>query len=222
VDDDQATRLLERLAADVPVHPAPVGDLLRRGRAARRRRRWVVAGTAAACLLVGTGTVVTATGGGSQGSVPPAQQALRDPTGDRRGELPTSGAASCAKEWVEDRPIAGQSPFAFDGVVTAIGPGVSDPAGSGGLELVGVTFRVQEWFVGGTVPELTVDMFPPLLEGQGRSGSEDEPAYAIGSRLLVSGSPRWGGAPLEAPIAWMCGFTQYYDPGVADAWRTGG
>ena len=222
MDDDQATRLLERLAADVSVDPAPVGDLLRRGRAARRRRRWVASGAAAACLLVGTGTVVTMTGGGSQGPASPSQQALADPTGDRRGELPTSGAGSCVKSWAEDRPIAEQSPIAFDGVVTRIGPGLSNRSDAGDLDLVGVTFRVQEWFAGGTGPEVTVDMYPPLQEGQGRSGSDDDPAYAPGSRLLVSGAPRWGGAPLDDPIAWMCGFTQYYDQGAADAWRTGG
>jgi hypothetical protein len=221
VDDDQATRLLERLAADVAVHPAPVADLLRRGRAARRRRRYALAGAAAAGLLVVSGVVgsVVAVGGGDdRGSTSAA--APEDPTGDRRGELPAAGAASCVAEWTEDRPIAEQSVFAFDGVVTGVGPGTTDRPGSGGLDLVGVTFRVAEWFAGGTAPEVTVDMQPPLQPGQGRS-DDTVPAFAPGSRLLVSGSPRWGGAPLEDPIAWGCGFTRYYDQGTADAWRTG-
>ena len=220
MDDDQATRLLERLAEDVHVGPAPIGDLLHRGRAARRRRRWVVAGAAAACLLVAGVAVITTTGGDSGG--PTSREALGDPTGGRRGELPTSGAASCVATWTEDRPIAEQRDFAFDGVVTDIGPGRTNRPDSGELGLVSVTFRVQEWFAGGTGPEVAVDMDPPLQEGQGRSGSDDDPAYAVGSRLLVSGAPRWGGAPLEDPIAWGCGFTRYYDQDTADSWRAGG
>ena len=222
MDDDQATRLLERLAADVPVRPAPVGDLLRRGRAARRRGRYVLAGAAATCLLVVAGVVgavVTGSGGGTGGST--SSEALDDPTGDRRGELPEAGAASCVAVWTEDRPIAEQAVFAFDGVVTDVGPGLTDRPGSGGLDLVAVTFQVREWFAGGTGAEVTVDMQPPLRPGQGRS-DDTVPAFAPGSRLLVSGSPRWGGAPLEDPIAWGCGFTRYHDQGTADAWRTGG
>jgi hypothetical protein len=222
VDDDQATRLLERLAADVSVPPAPVADLLRRGRTARRRRRYVLAGTAAAGLLVAAGTVgtvVTVTGGDSGGTT--SSEALDDPTGDRSGELPEAGAASCVAGWEEDRPIAEQLDFAFDGVVTDVGPALTDRPGSGGLVLVGVTFQVREWFAGGTGPEVTVDMQPPLRPGEGRS-DDTVPAFAAGSRLLVGGSPRWGGAPLDDPIAWGCGFTRYYDQGTADAWRTGG
>ena len=44
--------------------------------------------------------------------------------------------------------------------------------------------------------------------------------YDIGSRLLVSGEPRWEGSPLDAPIAWGCGFARYYDPQTAAVWRT--
>ena len=220
MDDDQATRLLERIAADVSVDPAPVGEILRRGRAARRRRRYVLAGAAAACLLVVAGAVVTVTGGEGPGSTSP--EALADPTGDRRGELPSSGAASCVQTWTDDRPIAEQREFAFDGVVTGIGPGRTNRPDSGDLGLVSVTFQVREWFAGGAGAEVAVDMYPPVGEGQGRSGDGDDPAYAVGSRLLVSGAPRWGGVPLDDPIAWMCGFTRYYEEGTADAWRSGG
>jgi len=145
-----------------------------------------------------------------------------DPTADRRGELPQSGTASCVEAYEPERPIAQQAVFAFDGVVTDIAtPGVSNRPGYGELDLVSVTFRVEEWFAGGTGPEVTVDMYPPLKENEGRS-EDTAGSYATGSRLLVSGSPRWGGAPLDDPIAWLCGFTQYYDEEVADAWRAGG
>jgi hypothetical protein len=44
------------------------------------------------------------------------------------------------------------------------------------------------------------------------------PALAVGDRLLVSGEPRWGGAPTDAPIAWFCGFTRYYGDQLDRAW----
>jgi len=37
---------------------------------------------------------------------------------------------------------------------------------------------------------------------------ETVPSYGVGSRLLVSGEPRWGGGALTNAIAWGCGFTQ--------------
>ncbi len=49
----------------------------------------------------------------------------------------------------------------------------------------------------------------------------EPPAYEVGKPLLVSGEPRWGGAPLKDAIAWSCGgFTRYYEPSVAAEWRT--
>lgn len=44
---------------------------------------------------------------------------------------------------------------------------------------------------------------------------EGDIAYGLGSRLLVSGQPRWGGNALKFPIAWSCGFTRYHDPSSA-------
>ena len=144
-----------------------------------------------------------------------------DPTGDRRGELPASGSASCIEVWTAVRPIADQAVFAFDGIVLAIeSPGLSNRPGFGWLDLVSVTLRVGEWFAGGAGPEAKVDMDPPMAPQGGRSGGDL--SYAVGSRLLVSGRPRWGGAPLEQPIAWGCGFTRYYDRETAVSWRTGG
>lgn len=226
MDDDQATRLLDQLADGVPVGPAPVGELVRRGRAARRRRRYMVVGAAAASLVVGTGVALAMTGdtvAPQANPLPtPSQQVPVDPTGDRRGELPQPGAASCVEVYDSGRAIAEQAVFAFDGVITDITtPGLSNRPGSGELDLVSVTFHVEEWFAGGSGPEVTVDLYPPLSEDEGRS-EDAAPSYAPGSRLLVSGSPRWGGAPLDDPIAWMCGFTQYYDQETAEAWRTGG
>jgi hypothetical protein len=46
--------------------------------------------------------------------------------------------------------------------------------------------------------------------------------YEVGTRLLVSGEPRWGGAPLDRAIAYGCGgFTRYYEAALAEEWRRG-
>ena len=121
--------------------------------------------------------------------------------------------ASCVEAY---RPgaIAGRG-FAFDGTVQRIGPGQTDRAGAGHLGYAGVTFVVHEWYVGGSAHSVTVDLPPP---GEQTALAESSPSYQIGSRLLVSGEPRWGGAPLEDAIAWGCGFTRSYDADTADEW----
>src|SRR5699024_3899896 len=77
-----------------------------------------------------------------------------------------------------------------------------------------ITFEVREWFVGGDADEVTVD-----LQSVGEGTTVEDPPFQIGTRLLVSGEPRWGGAPLHSPIAWGCGFSRYYDQQTATAWR---
>jgi hypothetical protein len=34
----------------------------------------------------------------------------------------------------------------------------------------------------------------------------------------VSGEPRFGGAPLNDPISWSCGFTRWYNEADARIW----
>lgn len=141
---------------------------------------------------------------------------LRNPTVDRRGPLPDGGAASCVETYTP-RAVAKRA-FAFDGVVVEVGPSVSDRGDEGDLGLPGVTFEVREWFSGGRGDDtVTVDVQPPTTG----SDNPSDPGYAYGrgSRLLVSGESRWGGASLESPIAWACGFSRYYDPETAKAWR---
>jgi hypothetical protein len=128
-----------------------------------------------------------------------------NPTADRTGPLPDGGDASCVESYAP-QAVAGRS-FAFDGEVVRIGPSVSDRGDGGDLNLPGVTFEVREWFSGGEGDTVTVDMQVP------------DSAYGVGSRLLVSGEPRWGGSPLTKPIAWACGFSRYYDTETAAAWR---
>jgi len=114
----------------------------------------------------------------------------------------SDAAADCVAAYPDG---LAEADFAFDGVVTGTGPSVSDRAGAV-LGYTGVTFEVREWFAGGTGTEATVDL-----------STRPSP----GTRLLVAGAARWDGRPLDAPVSWQaCGFVRYFDPGVADHWRT--
>lgn len=139
----------------------------------------------------------------------------RNPTADRTGPLPDGGAADCVESYTPDA-VRGRA-FAFDGVVMEAGPSVSDRGDEGDLGLPGVTFEVQEWFSGGQADTVTVDMQIPVTDSM--DPSDPGYTYGIGSRLLISGEARWGGSPLDDPIAWSCGFSRYYDPDTATAWR---
>lgn len=167
----------------------------------------------AVCALVLAGC--GAAGGDATSSTTAGQVAAAGqvdaPTADRHGPLPDGGASSCVEHY-SAATIAGRA-FAFDGVVVDIGRSVSDRGDDGDLGLPGVTFEVREWFAGGRAETVTVDLQPA------RAPEESVPAYGLGSRLLVSGEPRWGGKPLAAPIAWGCGFSRYYDAETATVWR---
>lgn len=135
----------------------------------------------------------------------------------RTGPVGDDGAAASCVEAYNVTTIGNRS-FAFDGTITAIGPGRTDRADMGQLDTAGVTFRVNEWFTGGTGETVTVDLMSPSSSISG----DDTPAYEEGTRLLVSGEPRWGGDALDDAVAWSCGgFTRYYEPAVADEWRAG-
>ncbi|MCK0114340.1 hypothetical protein MWU75_19565 [Ornithinimicrobium sp. F0845] len=131
---------------------------------------------------------------------------------DEHGPLPDGGAASCV-ELYSLKTLQNRD-FAFDGIVVRMGPSVSDRGDGGDLNLAGVTFEVREWFVGGDANEVTVD-----VQGVGAGTAEGDMPFGVGTRLLMSGEPRWGGAPLDSPIAWGCGFSRYYDEETAKSWR---
>jgi len=128
------------------------------------------------------------------------------------GPLPEGGAVSCVESYSPE--TLQNRAFAFDGIVVRLGPSVSDRGDDGDLDLAGITFEVREWFVGGDADEVTVD-----LQSVGEGTAEEDLPFQVGTRLLVSGEPRWGGAPLDSPIAWGCGFSRYYDEQTATAWR---
>jgi hypothetical protein len=143
-----------------------------------------------------------------------ASTALSSPA-TSSGPFPGDASASCAFTY-SARTLAERA-FAFDGTVTSIGPARTN---RGGAEsgYVSVTFTVHEWFRGGSGPTVSVDMNPPT-ELTGTVVDEWGPSYGVGTRLLVSGMPRWGGAPLDDAVAWTCGFTRYYDEADASTWR---
>jgi len=218
--EQQLRKLFAADAATAPQDVDLTAGALRKVRHRRRVRTAGVTGLVAAVVVIGA---VVATGvPGPDTQRPPAaasphpagQAALPGagsssaPTGE--GALRGSTTASCVDT---DSPaaVAGRS-FAFDGTAVAIGPGLSNRSGPP-LPLAGVTFQVNKWFRGGTGGTVTVDMQAPASVS-----SDPLPAYGVGTRLLVSGEPRWGGAPLDAAIAWGCGFTRYYDPQTAAEW----
>jgi len=113
----------------------------------------------------------------------------------------------------------GNRDVAFDGTVLSIGPGTTNwpGEGRGDLDLASVTFQVNEWFAGGDGDTVAIDMGGPTEPEGGQAAT-----FEVGTRLLVSGEPRWGGAPLDRPIAYGCGgFTRYYEEALAEEWRRG-
>lgn len=136
-----------------------------------------------------------------EGPMPPIPaQAATSEVGNQGTDSSSDALTSCAETY-SPSGVAARA-FAFDGVVVRVGPSVSDRGDGANLGLPGVTFEVREWFVGGSVDSVTVDMQLPPGD------------FPVGSRLLVSGEARWGGGPLDYPIAWSCGFTLRRRPAV--------
>lgn len=198
----------------------------------RHAPRWVLATSAA---TLGTAVVVLAAWGivgGSTSAEPPASlvgapastathtpSAMSDPTPGGtviQGAGPVGGddMASCAFGY--SAQTLAERAFAFDGVVIAIGP-----AGGSGYPLQDsvVTFAVNHWYRGGSAAEVSLDMWQPATWPV-QPDSEWGPSYGIGTRMLVSGEPRWGGEPLDDPVVWSCGFTRYYDESTAALWAS--
>jgi hypothetical protein len=211
--------------------PAEVPDFQDVTARARRRSRTRAATLVAGALVVVIGSVgvaVAVQSGGPASTIvaipsPTSVKASPSPgtAGQRSGALPDNGASSCVEAY-SPQTVARRA-FAFDGTVTHLGPGTTDRPGFGKLDsdgagqpgYVAVTFTVNAWFHGGTSAKVTADMTSPATGGGGEVG----PTYRIGSRLLVSGEPRWGGPALRDAIVWGCGFTRYYDAQTASAWR---
>jgi len=210
------------LTAKADSAPEPVGVAERAHRRLQRRRQVVVAASSMATLVIVVGIVQITDGSGarSDGDIPAAEAppsasvSVVSPPEVRTGPLWRPGATeSCVEEYAP-RTLQHRA-FAFDGVITDIKPGLTNQADKGQLELNAVTFDVQEWFKGGGGSQVTVDMGGP----DGGPAPKLDPVYEVGTRLLVTGEPRWGGSPLQDAIAWGCGFTHYYDAQTALIWR---
>jgi hypothetical protein len=131
------------------------------------------------------------------------------------GQGLVSQGASCVEEY-SPRTLRNRA-FAFDGTVLSI-ESRRDPQ----LEVEEekdprvpwVTFSVHRWYRGGSGDE--VGVWVEFLNVESSAGTiRAEP----GTRLLVAGEPRWGGAPLDDAIAWPCGFTQPYSAEAAAEWE---
>lgn len=182
----------------------------------RARRTRQVRMTLSAGLLVAAAAAGVAMFSNASLVNSPTQQAVVAPVyrPTQTGALPDTGLAKCATSYSPEQ--VAEAGFAFEGTVVAITAGRTDRPGVE-LGLVGTTFEVRQWFVGGTAATITVDMPPPGSKTLPEL-SEAPPSYEIGTRLLVSGASRWGAGILVDGIAWGCGFTRYYDAQTAASW----
>jgi hypothetical protein len=127
------------------------------------------------------------------------------------GSKPDGDAASCVEIYGPDT-LAKRS-FAFDGTVLSVEVRTDPQLPVGEQEIPWVMFHVHRWFEGGE--EATVGVWVENLNIDTSVGTvQAEP----GTRLLVSGEPRWGGAPLNDAIAWPCGFTRPWSEQLSTEW----
>jgi hypothetical protein len=209
--EEELRNLLQEDALGAP-GPGNLAADVRRLTRRRRRIQFAWGGTGAAVAASVALAAVLVGGGQLVGESSPEELTARPPAISGDGALADSGFMLCAESYDAGDPVTGRA-FAFDGTVTAIGPARTDREPDSGS--VGVGFEVHEWFAGGSSGTVVIDMTRPDIQRV----EEMAPEYGVGTRMLVSGEPRWGGAPLEDPIAWGCGFTRYYDEATADAWR---
>ena len=112
------------------------------------------------------------------------------PNGD--GAITPGGSTSGSCVELYDLTTLERREIAFDGTLVTVD---GDRA----------TFTVNHWFRGGDGASVT-------LAGSGLQGiNSTQPGAALtpGARLLVAG---------DGGFAWSCGFTQPYDPSVAQQW----
>jgi hypothetical protein len=159
-----------------------------------------------AVLLVPVVVLGLLAGCGSESESPAADDTTSSTTTASPPAMDSEGAASCVAEYSPD--TLRERPFAFDGSVVELRDEVDPKAptedGGGDVVTTRALFEVHEWFAGGSAPTALVWMMRDV---------------AVGERLLVTGAPRWGGAPLEDAIAWECGFTTSHSTALAEEWR---
>jgi hypothetical protein len=180
-----------------------------------RRRLVTLAVAAGVAVVVASVLAITGLSGSRNrppSAAPPNQSPSAQPTQtpERQGDVFGSGIAASCVEPYSPQTLAKRS-FAFDGTVLSVGK----PSASGSEVIdpyVAVVFHVNRWYRGGNGDRVTVAMFPPNVH------TSVNATYDVGSRLLVSGEPRFGGVQLNDPISWACGFTRWYNETDARTW----
>lgn len=156
------------------------------------RRRPAFLAVAVAAVAVFATAIGFAVLGGGGATDEPAPVA----TGDEQVDpIPGGGMALCAEMY--DLETLRNRTVAFDGTLTAV-DGDS------------VTFTVNEVFRGDLGDTVTLGG-GEIVAADGALTSVPGASLAVGDRALVAG---------DAEFAWGCGFTQAYDPAVADDWRS--
>jgi hypothetical protein len=218
--EQQLAELFDEQARQAPAPDALLDGALRKVRTRRRRLAAAVGGTAvlSAAVVLAAGLSL---GGGPSAPIAGPSPSGTVPAGRAGQPIAVAGVSTSCVYGYSPELVAEKMDFAFDGTVVSVGAPVSQRPGDPlPWDYAGVTFRVNEWFKGGSGDTITVDL---PRSGQRLSEDEGSPSeYAPGTRLLVSGMARWGGSnPLAYPVAWFgCGgFTLYYGDSVADSWR---
>lgn len=139
----------------------------------------------------------------SAGSSPPSRLDSDTPLPSANVGVVT--AASCAFEY--DPAALAERAWAFDGTLVSLGTLEDSHLGS----VPAATFTVNHWYRGGSGNGVTVQFETGPI-------AEYVPDTEIGARLPVTGEPRWGGQPLDDPVAWGCGFTQAWTADAAESW----
>lgn len=226
--EQQLKDLFEEEARHAPGAEQLLSATMRVARVRRRR-----AGAAAACVAVvvagvafvtvvglGHSSPVTTIAGPSPATSSPLSNLAGKPLPDPRG-----GSGSCVYGY-SPANISQHMDFAFDGTVLSIGASRTYESGPVKWDYVPVTLAVNESFKGAEAKTATVFMPLSAQEAGTSTSAEDgtgSPSeYPVGTRLLVSGVAKWDGGDPEYPFAaFGCGgFTRYYSPDVADAWRS--
>lgn len=110
------------------------------------------------------------------------------------GSITPGGPASASCVELYDLDTLGNREIAFDGTVTAVDGDT-------------ITFTVNRWYRGGDADEVTLAGAAGL---SGLTSAGSATSVEPGTRLLVAG---------DGGFAWACGFTQPYDPAVAEDWN---
>ena len=143
---------------------------------------------------------------------PPRTQAPVEAETSASSTTSTDIAASCVEVYSPET-LANRS-FAFDGTVASIETRTDPKLPAGEREVPWVWFVVHKWFEGGSGETVGIWMDGVNIETSAGTTSVQE-----GTRLLVAGEPRWGGDPLDDPLAWTCGFTQPWSEDAAAEWE---